>query len=130
MPGIKKKFELEYLMRSSNKILFNSLSTPDGLQDWFADEVNVKDDIYSFSWDGEEEKAKLLSKRQGESIKFQWENEEADEPDSYFEFSIKTDALTKEVALVITDFAEENQIKDSTFLWDNHISALKKKLGA
>lgn len=130
MPGTKKKFELEYLMRSSNKILFNSLSTPDGLQDWFADEVNVKDDIYSFTWDGEEEKAKLLSKRPGESIKFQWENEEMEEPDSYFEFSIKTDALTKEVALVITDFADENQIKDSTFLWDNHISALKKKLGA
>ncbi len=130
MPGTKKKFELEYLMRSSNKILFNSLSTPDGLQDWFADEVNVKDDVYSFSWDGDEEKAKLLGKRPGESIKFQWENDVDDEPDSYFEFSIKTDALTKEVALVITDFAEENQIKDSTFLWDNHISALKKKLGA
>jgi len=128
MTATKKKFEIEYFMRSSNKVLFNSISTADGLSEWFADEVNVKDDIYSFVWDGEEEKAKLLSKKPFESIKFQWENE--DEDDSYFEFNIKTDPLTKEVALIITDFAEENEIKDSTFLWDNHISALKKKLGA
>lgn len=128
MTATKKKFEIEYFMRSSNKVLFNSISTADGLGEWFADEVIVKDDIYSFIWDGEEEKAKLLSKKPFESIKFQWENE--DEEDSYFEFNIKTDPLTKEVALIITDFAEEKEIKESTFLWDNHISALKKKLGA
>jgi uncharacterized protein YndB with AHSA1/START domain len=128
MTATKKKFEIEYFMRSSNKVLFNSISTPDGLCEWFADEVNVKDDVFSFVWDGEEEKAKLLSKKPFESIKFQWENE--DEDDSYFEFNIKTDPLTKEVALIVTDFALEKEIKESTFLWDNHISALKKKLGA
>lgn len=128
MTATKKKFEIEYFMRSSNKVLFNSISTADGLSEWFADEVNVKDDIYSFVWDGAEEKAKLLNKKPFESIKFQWENEEDD--DSYFEFNIKTDPLTKDVALIITDFAEENEIKESTFLWDNHINALKKKLGA
>jgi uncharacterized protein YndB with AHSA1/START domain len=126
----KKKFEIEYFMRSSNRVLFNSISTPDGLEDWFADEVNVKDGIYSFVWDGEEEKARLISKKPYESIKFQWEIDEDDDKDAYFEFNIKTDPLTKEVALVITDFATEGEIKESTFLWDNHISALKKKLGA
>jgi uncharacterized protein YndB with AHSA1/START domain len=123
----KKKFELEYMMRSSNKVLFNSLSTPDGLEEWFADEVNFKDGVFSFVWDGEEERAQMLSKKPFESIKFRWEEEE---DDTYFEFLIKTDPLTKDVALVITDFAEENQIRDSTFLWDNHINSLKKKLGA
>lgn len=130
MPN-KKKFELEYPLRSSNKVLFNSISTPDGLQEWFADEVNVKDGVYSFVWDGVEERARLLSKKPFESIKFRWEieDEEPDE-DAYFEFNIKTDPLTKDVALVITDFADEKEIDDSTFLWDNHISSLKKKLGA
>ena len=123
----KKKFELESMMRSSNKVLFNSLSTPDGLEEWFADEVNFKDGVFSFVWDGEEERAQMISKKPFESIKFRWEEEE---DDTYFEFLIKTDPLTKEVALVVTDFAEENQIRDSTFLWDNHISSLKKKLGA
>lgn len=124
----KKKFEIEYPLRSSNKVLYNSLSSADGLQEWFADEVNIKDDVYTFSWDGEEEKARLITKKVNEFIKFQWEHDEDD--DSYFEFSIKTDPITKDVALIVTDFAEEKEISDSTFHWDNSINNLKKKLGA
>lgn len=126
--SIKKKFEIEYPLRSSNKVLFNSLSTSDGLQEWFADEVNIKNGIYTFTWDGEEESARLITKKANESIKFQWEND--DDDDSYFEFSIKTDPITKDVALIVTDFAEEDEISDSTFHWDNSINNLKKKLGA
>lgn len=126
--SVKKKFEIEYPFRSSNKVLYNSLSSADGLQEWFADEVNIKNGIYTFSWDGEEESARLITKKVNESIKFQWEND--DDDDSYFEFSIKTDPITKDVALIVTDFAEEDEISDSTFHWDNSINNLKKKLGA
>lgn len=126
--SVKKKFEIEYPFRSSNKVLYNSLSTSDGLQEWFADEVNIKNGIYTFTWDGEEESARLITKKVNESIKFQWEND--DDDDSYFEFSIKTDPITKDVALIVTDFAEEDEISDSTFHWDNSINNLKKKLGA
>src|SRR5690606_29111893 len=115
--SVKKKFEIEYPFRSSNKVLYNSLSSADGLQEWFADEVNIKNGIYTFSWDGEEESARLITKKVNESIKFQWEND--DDDDSYFEFSIKTDPITKDVALIVTDFAEEDEISDSTFHWDN-----------
>lgn len=125
----KIKFELEYPMRSSNKVLFNSISTPDGLAEWFADDVDIKNDLFTFKWEDSEEKARLLGKKPLESVRFQWERED-DEENTVFEFHIKTDPLTKDVALLIVDHADETEIEDSTFLWNNQINALKQKLGA
>ncbi|MFZ5553583.1 MAG: START-like domain-containing protein [Bacteroidota bacterium] len=125
----KQKFELEYPLRSSNKVLFNSLSTPDGLSEWFADDVNIKNGVYIFKWDDAEERARLISKKPFESIKFQWEREDEDD-NTMFEFNIKTDPITNEVALIVTDFADESDMAESKFLWDNQIGVLKQKLGA
>jgi uncharacterized protein YndB with AHSA1/START domain len=122
----KMKFEMEFMLRSSNKILFNSLSTADGLAEWFADEVSAKDDIFIFRWDGNEQRAKVISKKNNEHIKFQWEDEE----NTFFEFLIKTDPLTQEVALLITDFADEDEVEESKFLWNNQVNTLKQRLGA
>ncbi len=122
----KMKFEMEFMLRSSNKILFNSISTADGLAEWFADDVSSKDDTFIFRWDGSEQKAKVISKKPNEHIKFQWE----DDDEAFFEFFIKTDPITQEVALLVTDFADEDEIEESKFLWNNQIGALKQRLGA
>lgn len=125
----KVKFELEFPMRSSNRVLFNSVSTPDGLSEWFADDVDIKNDRFIFKWDGAEEQARILSKKAHESIKFQWERDDDDE-NTVFEFHIKTDPLTNEVALLIIDHADEDEVEESTFLWNNQVNTLKQKLGA
>lgn len=122
----KMKFEMEFMLRSSNKILYNSISTADGLAEWFADEVISKDNTFIFRWDGNEQRAKVISKKPNEHIKFQWEEDE----NTFFEFFIKTDPITQEVALLITDFADEAEIEESKFLWNNQIGALKQRLGA
>ncbi len=127
----KKQFQLEYPMRSSHKVLFQSVSTPDGLSEWFADDVNIRDGIFTFRWEDTEEKARLVSQKAMEHIRFRWEREEEEQDDhTFFEFSIKTDPLTKEVALLIVDYADEDEIEESTFLWDNQINTLRQKLGA
>ena len=72
----KVKFEVEYLLKVSLKVLETSMSTPAGLADWFADDVKVKEDVYTFVWDKSEEKARLKSKRLGHSVKFVWLNDE------------------------------------------------------
>lgn len=123
----KKKFELEFTINTATKILYNCLSTPDGLSEWFSDNVNVKDEVYTFYWDGSEESAKLLSSRPGESIRFQWLEDEGE--DYYFEFLIKVDSITKDVALIVTDFAEEDEIEESTLLWTNQVNDLKSTIG-
>ncbi|MBX7093840.1 MAG: SRPBCC domain-containing protein [Flavobacteriales bacterium] len=125
----KVKFELEFPLRSSNKVLYNSVSTPDGLSEWFADDVNIKNDIYIFKWDGTEERARLVSKKPFEHVRFQWERDDEEES-TVFEFIIKTDPLTMEVALMVVDHADEDDVEDSQFLWNNQISVLKQRLGA
>ena len=95
----KIKIELEYIVNTSPTILYNCLSTPSGLSEWFANDVNIKGDMYTFFWERSEESAKLLNIRKGEAVKFQWEDDE--DEDYYFEMAIKIDALTKEVALIV-----------------------------
>ena len=125
---MRQKFEIEYIINTSPTILFNCLSTPSGLSEWFADDVNIKDDRYTFFWDGSEETAILKTIRKGDSIKFQWEDDEGD--DCYFEMTIKIDDLTKEVALIITDFAEgDEEQEEAKLLWDNNIVKLKQAIG-
>jgi len=123
-----KKFELEYIINCSNLILFEMISTPSGLSEWFADNVNIKNDKYTFYWDGSEETARLISKKFGEFVRFHW----IDHPDesTYLELRIKIDPLTNDVALLVTDFGEdEDDIEDMTNLWESQVHELRKRIG-
>ena len=127
----KVKFQREYLINASKSILYNCLSTPSGLSEWFADDVNIRKDIYTFIWDGSEEDARLLTKKREEYVKFKWtETEEDDDDKSFFEMRIKIDALTGETALIVTDFAEEEEEEEATLLWDSQVDSLKRVLGS
>lgn len=123
----KEKYELEFILNTSTSILYKCLHTPSGLSEWFADNVNVKDDYYTFFWDGSEETAKLIRNRKGESVRFQWEDDEDEE--YYFELLIRVDPMTKQVALIVTDFAEEDELEDAKLLWDNAITKMRQSLG-
>ena len=124
----KVKYETEFVIKSSPKLLYNYLSTPSGLSNWFADNVNSRGEIYTFIWDGSEEQAKLISKKANSCIKFKWLEDE--DPDAYFEFRIEIDDITKDVALIITDFAEEDEIENSKKLWESQVDELHGILGA
>jgi uncharacterized protein YndB with AHSA1/START domain len=126
----KEKFELEFLVNASAKIIYQCLSTPSGLSEWFADDVNIRDDIFTFIWEGTEESAKILTRRKDEFVKYQWmEDFEAGEK-VYFEIRIHIDAMTKELALIVTDFAEPDDIEDAKLLWASQIDALSHILGS
>lgn len=123
-----KKIETEYTVHSSPGVLFSRLSTASGLAEWFADDVKIdKDGLYHFSWGGEEEVAKLMGKKNLEYVKFHWMH--LDE-DTYLEFRLKTDPLTKDLALMVTFFAEEDEVEEAKMLWDNQIDALLHILGS
>ena len=126
----KVKFELEYLLKTSPKVLENMLCTPSGLSEWFADDVNIKDDIFTFFWDGSEEKARLISKKPNSKAKFKWIEDEEDGNDCFFEMSFDVDPMTKVVVMTITDFAEEDELEESQMLWEQQIGDLKRILGA
>ena len=126
----KEQFELEYVLRTSPKVLDKLLSTPDGLSEWFADDVIVKDDMYTFHWDGSEEQARLISKKAGEYIKWQWLNDEEDDLETFFEIKYTIDPMTKVVILTVSDFAEKTERDEIVRLWESQISDLRRVIGA
>jgi uncharacterized protein YndB with AHSA1/START domain len=126
----KEQFELEYVLRTSPKVLDKLLSTPDGLSEWFADDVIVKDDMYTFHWDGSEEQARLISKKAGEYIKWQWLNDEEDDLETFFEMKYTIDPMTKVVILTVSDFAEKTEKDEIVRLWESQIGDLKRVIGA
>ena len=123
----KKEFKIEYEIKSSPRILYSFLNEPNGLTQWFADDVSVKDQIYTFIWDGEMQKAKLLATKENKLVKFRWID---DDPQYYFEMEILQDELTNDVALSITDFAAEESISERKLIWNNQIEYLVSVLGA
>jgi uncharacterized protein YndB with AHSA1/START domain len=126
----KEQFELEYVLKTSPRVLDKLLSTPDGLSEWFADDVIVKDDMYTFHWDGSEEQARLISKKPGEYIKWQWLNDEEDELETFFEMKYTIDPMTKVVILTVSDFAERTEKDEIVRLWESQISDLRRVIGA
>ena len=127
--SVRIKFEMEFPIKVSQKLLFQYISTPSGLSEWFADNVNSRGEIFIFIWDDSEESAKLIRKTNNEKIQFQWLDDE--ETDYCFELRIQFDEITKDVSLIVTDFAEdEEEAEESKLLWTNQISDLKKVLGS
>jgi uncharacterized protein YndB with AHSA1/START domain len=124
----KGKFTLEYVVRTSAGILYEFLTTPSGLAEWFADDVNIHDGIFTFFWDGSEQKARLLGFKNEQYIRFQW----LDKPDgSFFEFRIQLDDLTGDVSLMVTDFADESSdLETSRRLWDSQVDRLLHIIGS
>ena len=123
----KVKFDIEFPIHSSPAFLYQYLSTPDGLAEWFADNVNSRSDLFTFIWDDSEEEAKRVSYKTNERIRYKWLDEDED---TYFEFRIQVDAITKDVSLIVTAFSDEDEVEESKMFWENQISELKHTIGA
>ena len=127
MVSDKVKYELEFVMKASASFLFKYLATPSGLSEWFADNVNSRGEIFTFIWDDSEEQAKLLSKKRDQFVRYKWLEDE--DKESYFEFRIEIDDITKDVSLMITDFAEEDELEESKMLWESQVDQLHGLIG-
>ncbi len=123
-----KKIELEYLLRCSPGVLYSFLTEPSGLSEWFCDNVNVRGGVYTFIWNKDsEQSAKLLNSRENVYARYRW----TDGPESvYFEFRIQVDDITGETALLITDFADEDDVDETKLSWDSAIQKLHRVIGS
>lgn len=122
----KQLFTLEYPVRCSPSILYDFLSTSNGLGEWFADKVDDKEGVFSFSWNGSTDKAELVEKEVDKFVRFHWLTAPKEE---YFEFRIEKTEVSNLTILVIKDFAEKNEIKDQSQLWNYQVKDLFHRLG-
>lgn len=125
----KQKYQIEYTLNTSAKMLFSRLSTAGGLSEWFADEVNVTGKTFTFVWGESQQQAEVIRKRNNEMIRFRWLEEDQEPDAAYFEFKLQQDELTGDMALIITDFAENDEIEDAKDLWDSQLNRLRHTLG-
>ncbi len=123
-------YTLEFSFHASPQLLFQYLSTPSGLSEWFADNVNSRGENFTFIWDDGEEYAKMISKKPNKLVRFQWINDDEDQEEKFFEFNIEVHDITKDVSLLVTDFCPEDELEESKMLWENLVSDLKQVLGS
>ena len=122
------KFELEFVVHSSAEMLYEFLSTASGLSEWFCDDLNIRNGIYTFIWDDQMQQARLLKTLDLQLVRFQW----VDKIDgSFFEFRIQRDELTNDISLIITDFADTASERESSkLLWQSQIEKLMHVIGS
>ncbi len=124
----KKKFIQEYTFKKGSlPVLWNLISSPLGLAEWFADNVLVTDNSYSFIWEKNTETATVIQTKQNTYIRMQWEEDAGS--DCFFEMRIESQPITGDIGLLVTDFAEEKEIEDAKLLWDHQIENLRRKTG-
>ena len=123
-------YSLEFDFQASPQLLFQYLSTPSGLSEWFADNVNSRGERFVFIWDDSEEEAKMIQSKNNERVRFQWMNDEEDSEDYYFEFMIQVDEITKDLSLIISDYSDDDEVEESKLFWRSLIADLKQVLGS
>jgi hypothetical protein len=127
---LKIRYEIEFPINSSPQLLYQYISTPSGLSEWFANNVNSRGEFFTFIWDDSEENARLSSKKTGEKVRFKWVDANNQDTDYFFELNILVDEITKDVSLMVIDFAFESEISEAKLLWENQISDLKHVIGS
>jgi uncharacterized protein YndB with AHSA1/START domain len=122
------KFELEFVFHASAEMLYEFVSTASGLSEWFCDDLNIRNGIYTFIWEDQLQQARLLKTIDLNLVRFQWV-EKTD--GSYFEFKIQKDDLTNDISLIVTDFADSvSERESSKLLWNSQIEKLRHVLGS
>lgn len=127
---VKTRYEIEFPINSSPQLLYQYISTPSGLSEWFADNVNSRGEFFTFIWNDSEEKARLASKKSGEKVKFKWVDANNKDSEYFFELHILVDEITKDVSLMVIDFAVDEELGEAKLLWENQISDLKHVIGS
>lgn len=124
------QYQIEYPIKSSISILYKAFATPSGLSEWFCDDVDYEKNgqIYVFKWEDSEQRAEILEQVENSHVKFKWLDDDEDE--TFFELRIQVDGITGDVALLITDHCDEDELEESKLLWESQAGELAHNIGA
>jgi len=126
-----KRFEGDFEIRASKKMLYPYISTASGLSQWFADDVNINEDKeYNFIYDDANHKARMASHRLNQFVKFEFfeEGDDEDEP-AYVELHLDENEITQSVYVKVIDFSDYEDDQEQYELWEDLIHSLKDIVG-
>ena len=128
----KQKIDIEYpLATKSPAIIWEQISSAHGLERWFADHVNEEDGIFTFTWgepwtEQDIREAHVLESVVNDHIRLKWDEED---DDTYFEMRIAKSDLTHQLNLLITDFADDDDVDGLKILWESMLDRLHRASG-
>jgi uncharacterized protein YndB with AHSA1/START domain len=128
----KYKFVTEFELRSSPKVLFPYISTPSGLEQWYAEKVKVlPDHRFDFQWDGESHIARQTGLRINKAVKFEFEHTSDDDLDNdHVELKLEVSELTQTTFLRIVDYSKNKDEAELASLWDGFLDNLRDIVGS
>ena len=128
----KYKYDNEFEIHSSKNILYPYISSPSGLESWFAEKVTVNEDhIYNIVWDDEDHFAMKTGGSLGKSIKFEFlddDKKQMDDPNT-LEFGLEKNDFTGMLYVRVVDYSENHDHEDLTDLWDSLLDKLRETVG-
>lgn len=125
----RTKIHLQFPLNPTSKnILWAAISTPTGLEGWFADKVQSDDKVVTFFWGKTESRtAEIVCMRAYSYIRFRWVDRPVDR--EYFELKMSNSELTNDFVLEITDFADDDDANDLCELWESEVDTLRRTCG-
>ena len=122
----KHKFVGEFSFKTSPKTIYNYISTPGGLQQWFATQVSIDaDHNYVIEWDGGKHSA-VATKKTNKSVRYDFKGE--DEGNS-LELKLVTGELDGSTYLEVTDISDNDDDEELQDLWEGLVDDLKGIVG-
>lgn len=129
----KRRFNGDYEIHASVKMLYPYLQSAAGLSEWFADDVRVDNEkkTYTFIWDNEEHIARQASFRTNHFVKYEFlpEGAEDEKDPAYFELRLEENELTQSVFIRVEDYSDFDDLDELKDLWDNLIEKLRTAVG-
>ena len=131
----KQKIDIEYpLATKSPAIIWEQISSAHGLERWFADHVSEEDGIFTFTWgepwtEQDIRQAHVVEAQKFERIRLKWDYEDEEDDESYWEMRIEKSDLTHNLNLMITDFAEDDDVDGLKILWESCLDRLHRASG-
>ena len=131
----KQKIDIEYpLATKSPAIIWEQINSAHGLERWFADHVSEEDGIFTFTWgepwtEQDIRQAHVVEAQKFERIRLKWDYEDEEDDESYWEMRIEKSDLTHNLNLMITDFAEDDDVDGLKILWESCLDRLHRASG-
>jgi uncharacterized protein YndB with AHSA1/START domain len=128
----KRRFEMEYPINASPRLLFPYLSSASGLSQWFCDDVRLDPDHrLNMVWDKQNHYAEIAVQRPGRSIRYVFldERKQPLSDANYLDFSLEYSKITDSVFLRVTDYSDHGNDKEQQELWDSLVGKLREQVG-